>query len=98
MEVLKKYVKAFKFGKWPNGKEKWVVGQWVWGDNEVQYIFPENFESRDEAMKWIKVRQIRRRSSASERALWEKNDRQRAGRKHPSYSNRRSLLGLRRKH
>ena len=54
MEVLEKYVKAFKFGKWPNGKEKWVVGQWVWGDNEVQYIFPANFESRKEAMKWIK--------------------------------------------
>ena len=53
IEINSKYVKAFRFGKWPNGKAKWCVGRWEFGDNVTEFIYPENFESKEEAQAFI---------------------------------------------
>ena len=53
IEINEKYVRAFKFGKWPNDKPRWVVGRWEFGDNEIEYMYPENFESKEEAQNFI---------------------------------------------
>ena len=49
-----KFVKAFRFGTWPNGEPKWLVGRWEDADNVVEYIYPTNFKSQKEASNWIK--------------------------------------------
>ncbi len=54
----KTYNKAFKFGKWPNGKDRWVIGRWIEGDNVVDYIYPSNFESEREAKRWMELMNI----------------------------------------
>ena len=53
IEINKKYVKAFKFGKWPTGETKWCVGRWDFGDNVAEFIYPENFESKKEAQAFM---------------------------------------------
>ena len=53
IEINKKYVRAFKLGKWPNNKDKWCVGRWAWGDNEVEFVYPLNFESKKEAQAFM---------------------------------------------
>jgi hypothetical protein len=53
IEINEKYVRAFKFGQWPNGKSRWVVGRWKFGDNEIDYIYPENFKSKAKARSFI---------------------------------------------
>ena len=53
IEINDKYVRAFKFGKFPNGEPKWVVGEWDFGDNEIQYMYDEDFKSKEEAQAFI---------------------------------------------
>ena len=53
IEINEKYVRAFKFGTWPNGKTRWVVGQYEWGENEVEYIYPQNFDTKKEAQAFM---------------------------------------------
>lgn len=53
IEINEKYVRAFKFGKWPNGKPRWVVGRWEFGDNMVEYLYPKNFNTKKEAQAFM---------------------------------------------
>tara|TARA_Y100000310_G_C20326135_1_gene643087 strand:+ start:264 stop:554 length:291 start_codon:yes stop_codon:yes gene_type:complete len=50
--------KAFKFGTWPNGKDRWVIGRWDKEDNTVEYIYPSNFESERDAKRWMELMNI----------------------------------------
>ena len=53
IEINEKYVRAFKFGEWPNGKPRWVVGRWEFGDNEIEYMYPKNFKTKEDACAFI---------------------------------------------
>ena len=58
IEINGKYVRAFKFGKFPNGEPKWIVGEWDFDDNEVQYLYEEDFKSKEEAQAFIANKHI----------------------------------------
>ena len=53
IEINEKYVRAFKFGKWPNGKPRWVIGRWELGDSMVEYLYPKNFNTKKEAQAFM---------------------------------------------
>jgi hypothetical protein len=53
IEINEKYVRAFKFGTWPNGKPRWVIGRWELGDSMVEYLYPKNFNTKKEAQAFM---------------------------------------------
>ena len=53
IEINEKYVRAFKSGKLPNGKSRWAVGLWAFGDSEAEYTYPKSFESKEDAQAFI---------------------------------------------
>ena len=59
IEINGKYVRAFKSGKLPNGKPRWAVGLWEFGDSEIEYTYPKSFESKEDAQVFIAELNIR---------------------------------------
>lgn len=53
IEINEKYVRAFKSGELPNGKPRWVVGLWAFGDSEAEYTYPKSFESKEDAQAFM---------------------------------------------
>ena len=72
IEINKKYVRAYKFGKWPNGKPRWVVGRWAWGDNVVEYIYPQNFETKEDALAFMSKLNLKELSDEAQREDFKK--------------------------